>query len=241
MPRTSVSFAICAAITVFLLGGVVLYRMSSRQPQHLSWSERAVAAMDRHANTDGVLWGLVVDQGGEPLAGAVVTAEMVGINEDWAGSPGGATNRERRRLVNERTDAHGRFQLQLHGLYLRITDITYPEHAWLYDLNISSEAGYPFGAGRLFEFADHGRAGPYIPVRDAPAVFVMVRNGNQNVHVMPSPGGMLRLSTTTAPDPVPLTPVWPRKPSVAGVVYVPRLGTSFGDGLLPSSEVGPVR
>ncbi len=207
--------------TAGLLTALVVGFFSSQgSGSHQLWHERGVARIDQSANGQITFFGSVVDQDGRPIKSAYVRAVIHSINPDWLNAEGGSSQRSKRDEVIVYTNEQGTFKIPAFGNMLQVVEVQHVGHRWLYDLNMGHTKSHPLGDGRGFGFWAHGKAGPYLPIPESPAVFVVVHHASKEVKVAPSPGGAkLPVQTFSGPnDPVPLAPVWPREPSLPDIV-----------------------
>lgn len=139
------------------------------------------------AATDGramELYGLVVDQDGRPLAGVTVVAVA---SDDPVQRPGERAVAGPETEIRVVSDAGGRFAIRAPGAdSLGIMELNRDGYTWLFDHAWWAMTGeVPCPDNMNFGLA-------YIPDRDRPAVFPMIRRGTVPA-TLPSRGGSDRL------------------------------------------------
>ena len=203
---------------IFVLAALLLWRFPGwwRYYRDLSAADRAAFAMDRRGNLDTRFYGLVVDQDGKPLSSTNIEVEISAFNENWA------YEKERERMtytpLTVVSDSNGRFEFGARGNYVRIKVVSLGRYRWLYDTEIARSSTRPFAENRFFRFATDGKPGPYLSNPASPAIFVMIREGVNEVRAKPSRGGedLNRAYNTRIIN----QPVWPYRPSLKDVRYV---------------------
>ena len=167
-------------------------------------------------NVQLIYYALVVDQDGQPMPDVMFSYRLEAYPRDWTFDTRGRDYEPT--FHRAKSDANGRFQLQLDGCILRLQKVSIPE-------------GY-----RHFFEEDTGDYGPqnappktssvgliswgqqlYKSDPDRPAIFVFVKDGVKEVSALPSRGGYEAYGQQWIPN----EPTWPRRPSLKDVVYVP--------------------
>ena len=107
------------------------------------------------------------------------------------------------------TDEEGRFSLSEPGVLLIVRDVAAEDGLWLYDL-MDNEQGRRNSRNTGYGYSNRGRTGAYQADPDRPAVFVLVREGEE-VRVWPSRGGREAYADGEV---LVNRPIRPRSPSV---------------------------
>ena len=159
------------------------------------------------SNVRITFYGMAVDESGQPLEGASFSVISESFPKDWT-----FDTRDRpheRQTFRARTDANGRFELDL------VTRGIFIGHA--------SKTGYRHFTAELGETSNLGimisawSQQIYKSDPDRPAIFVFVKDGAKEVSALPSRGGYEAYGQQWIPN----EPKWPREPSLKDVVYVP--------------------
>mgnify|MGYP000844805021 CR=1 FL=1 len=199
-------------LCLVLVGYIAFLAVREARRPKLSWMDRMVARMDQGANRTITFEGVIVDEIGRPIPGASVEVFIRGINTKWASDPQGVNARGWDRERSLQSGQDGSFSLLIEGTHFSIMSIKAPGFQWLYEEYGSVQAG----SNASYQIAPAGSH--YISQQGSPAIFVMVRDGVKDVHVMPSRGGA---EVDDKGRITPNTPRWPRKPSLPDVVYKP--------------------
>lgn len=153
------------------------------------------------ANSDVLVYGLVVDGHGDPIAGARVDAKVFSVGTFFP--IGGERITETDYTFT--TDSSGRFQIAgTSGQSVSIEAIAYRDYEWF-----TERRGH--GGNRMFRFASTFGA-VYVGDPDRPAVFPMLRDRKVPL-VLPSLGGFTK-TVGSESKLVPNAPSFPQHPTI---------------------------
>jgi len=160
------------------------------------------------SNGDIVFCAIVVDQDGKPLAGAIISYDVEYVPKGYKLGDGFAQT-----TVSVVSDLGGKIEFAASGKYLFLNQATKVGYLHLDDKN---PADPPIGTGkRAYWFHQEGRDVAKFDWEN-PAVFVFIKEGETDVHVVPSSGGYYAIGKQWRR----VKPAWPNEPSIPGVRYV---------------------
>ena len=189
------------------------------------------SSLKGQANTTIRFHGIVVDQDGAPLSGAVIQYQVEAYPKDWTFETRGRPNDVS--SVSATSGDDGRFSFDVTGCFLRLqsADRDGFRHLWEQDTSDGRPTTYAY---RLIAWGDLW----YKTDADHPAVYVFVKDGVKEVSALPCRGGWDSGGARKFPA-TPNQPAWPKKPSLPDVVYKPPTTAPAPAGTLPRSVDGP--
>lgn len=160
-------------------------------------------------------FGLAVDQDGNPLQDVQIKYQVDAYPKDWTfetrGRPYDVS------FVSATSDEDGRFEFEATGCILRLITADRAGYRHLFEKSQSdkhpSVTGYDLISGGELQYQSDAKN---------PAIFVFVKEGRQEVSVLPSVGGARRVEKRW----IPYRPAWPRQASLPDVIYKPRTGSA---------------
>jgi hypothetical protein len=176
----------------------------------LAGCEQASDRLQGQTNLSTTFYGIAIDQDGTPLSGVRVEYQVDAYPDDWT-----FDTRDRPYVSSNVTaisDEAGRFKFDAKGCILRLKHAERTGYRHFFETDGSERNPSPAG----YSLIAWGQQ-TYRPDPDNPAIFVFVREGINEVSVLPSVGGWHRGDTGGVRH----TPKWPKRPSLPDVVYKP--------------------
>ncbi len=189
-----------------IITGLLLLMMVSKSVCSRSRGEESLQGQP---NVEATLYGIAIDERGQPLPGA----EFEYVVREFVGGSGFSSVTADRESVRSsvKTDSHGRFEISIRGHSLKIISMTKGGFRPFFDLRSSSGASLN---NIFFRFVSWGKI-RYESSTSSPAVYVFVGDGVREIQMLPSRGG--RDWTSVQGVIIENKPGWPRKPSIDGV------------------------
>lgn len=172
-----------------------------------------IGILKTQQNSYLIFYGLAVDENGKSLVGAVFEIEIEAIPAGWTYETRGKPHE--RSKITAISGPDGRFQFDIVGHIIRVTRAEREGYRHFYEMDtgFSRTQGADNTSIRLDAWGDPWyRSDPQYP-----AVYVFVKEGVNQISVLPTRGGS---DSGGSQHWIRNEPVWPAKPSLKDVVYV---------------------
>lgn len=171
------------------------------------------SALKGQANSHLTFYGRAVDENGVGLEGAQFEIEIESIPANWTFETRGKPHAFSRVAATSGPD--GRFQIDIVGHVLRFKRVERAGYRHFYEMSTGNSNTQ--GADNTSIVLDAWGDPWYRSDPDHPAVYVFVKDGVNQISVLPTRGGTESGGTEHK---FRNEPMWPRKPSLKDVVYV---------------------
>jgi hypothetical protein len=169
------------------------------------------SGLKAQTNTNVTFYAKVVDQDGKPLENARFEYRLEAYPKDWTFDTRGRDNDIA--TIKAVSDVHGEFHFDAKGCELYRMKAQCKGYQHFFDLDVGDSHAIDNTGYRLIAWGDLW----YKSDVNKPAVYVFVKEGAREIHLLPCRGGYNSGGTSRWTE---NKPGWPKNPSLKDVVFV---------------------